>query len=120
MAGPGIAAPSEGEVVISDAYLNDNAADPSVEIDLVRLTPNAAFESTNLPRNNGIIPRGVAINEHKDDTAQSEASDATINRKVANGAIFFKARYTCRIIHPDRITKIRPYMTSARGILIKY
>jgi len=132
MAEAGISAPAEGRVKISDDYLQAHKStnNSSADIDIERLTPVAAFVYTQVPatgRNGRFEPRGVSVDGavDSDDNPDFTATSGIINGWYKNDpdspgrANLMTERFTCGITHPCRFKKIRPYETTARGIIIK-
>jgi len=125
MAGPGIIAGSEQRIKINDDYLNANSGNTNAVIDLLELTPPAAFqkESRRLPnagRMGKFEPRGISCDGSKTNNGSTDltASSAFVNAKEKSEQHFLQQRYNCGMIHAARITKIKPFNTTARGIII--
>ena len=114
---------AEGELVLSDVYLDAHAGDGAAQIDLERRLPLAAFDqaSRTIPAsgpNKRFYMRGISC----DGTAtDGDATSARINRSLLNTAEVHNRvvrRYVCGITHPHKIRFIYPFSTTARGISI--
>lgn len=126
MATPGISAPAEQRIKIRDSYLEDNYKNTGsgADIDIINLTPAAAFETTNVPRSGQsgqFEPRGISIDAaiDSDENPDLTATSAILYCRYKNDPNVLAERFSCAITHPCRIRVIRPYQTTARGIHIK-
>jgi hypothetical protein len=131
MAEAGITGRAEIEIKISDTYLNDHVADQAAVINIMALTPEEAFENHSLIRtaaprsgiNGTFEPRGIKISEALDDQG---VLDPDLNRGWVNKRLkgcpshnYNREAYAIGVHHPDSVGFIRPYLTTARGIVIK-
>jgi len=123
MATAGISAPAEQTILISDKWLDDNQKSLGVSCDVMTLTPPEAFETINIPKmghNNRNEPRGVSINAtYVSGKADSTQSYAVMKRRLKNDPEPVKVKYATGVIHADRVQKIYPAGTNARGIVIR-
>ena len=114
---------SQGRVKIKDSFLEAHKNEFGNEIDLLMLTPVAAFENTQVPKigpNGSFIPRGISI-DGKDDGAGGAdwtATVANINGKEMNDPDQIQEMFATHITHGNRFRCIYPRHTTARGIII--
>jgi len=130
MAEAGILARSEIRVMLSNDYLKKNKDAPgsSADINLITLSPVAAFvglrnvPGRGLPKsgvNSGFEPRGVSVNaEELAGAPDQSATSGLINGAARNDPYFLVERFACAVMHPNNLTRIRPNGTTARGIII--
>lgn len=126
----GIAGRAEIEIRISDTYLEDHVADQAAVINILALTPAEAFENHSLTRtaaprsgiNGTFEPRWIKISE----ALGVQGLDPTLNRGWVNKRLkgcpshnYVREQYAIGFSHPDSVGFIRPYLTTARGIVIK-
>ncbi len=125
---PDMTARSEISVMIKNSYLESNAstAGKSADIDIVNLTPRAAFEELTKEPGRGIPrsglrgkfePRGVTVNGDDSDDSR-DATYGFINRQLKSEPYFLEQKFVTGVVHPCSIGKIRPRNTTARGIII--
>jgi hypothetical protein len=121
MATPGISASTDGRLRISDDFLDANAGNANVVIDVQKMTPIAAFEFCGDARRNGnnahFDPRAIHIDNA---TTGVDAAYAVVNGCLRNERDNrpMLERYTCGNTHPVRYWFIYPNGTTARGIKI--
>jgi hypothetical protein len=126
---PGINAPADGHIVISDTYLNDNINNAAAVIDVIAMTPLEAFE--NVAQNriqgggrnmmNALDARGIKIHGALDQGVFSyDATHGEINWCLRNDPEAYPDvdSLTPRVLYPLRARFIRPRGTTARGIRI--
>ena len=127
MAEAGILARSEQRVLISDTYLenNRNVTGAGADIDLLTLTPVAAFVGLNnsaargIPRsgvNAAYNPRAVSINGNTDGV--QNGNSGIINGQAANDPYFMDELIAAEHLHRVCLRAIRPRGTTARDIII--
>jgi len=123
MADVGIGAPAEQTLFVSDQYLDNNAANPGAEIDIIKMTPSGAFETKRVAptgTDGTFEPRGVSINGVLvNGKVDGEASFAWMKRKLKNDAESARLKYATGVIHSDRVRYIYPMGTTARGIAVR-
>ncbi len=125
MAEAGILARSGVKVMILNSYL-DNATNE--DINLVELTPAAAFAgTTQIPRggiNGKYEARGIQVNgsigDIEDTEVDRDAVYGIVNYRAKNDppANFHEVRFNCGVVHPCNARYIRCASTTARGIII--
>jgi hypothetical protein len=122
MATPGISAPTDGRLRISDDYLVANAANANAVIDVEKMTPIAAFEFCGDARRDGnnihFAPRGIHVDYGTVDQADPLGQYAVVNGCLRNESRPMLERLTCGQTHPNRYKFIYPMGTTARGIKI--
>jgi hypothetical protein len=128
MAESGILARSEIRVMIKNSYLETNkgVTGSGADIDIVKLTPPAAFEYLTTKAGRGIAksgingpfePRGISVNGDDSDDTRA-ATYGFVNGASKNDPYFLSEKFSSGVIHPVSIAKIRPSGTTARGIII--
>lgn len=120
----GMTARAESELLIDNAFLEANANDASVVINVVERTPVEAFIQAHRTvaatgSSGNFHPKGIHIDN---DSSDSEATFGYLNRALyaQQRRQNCRQRYACGITHPEAIQYIYPKGTTARGIHIKY
>jgi len=120
----GMTARAEAELLIDDAFMDANANDASVVINVVDRTPIEAFVVAHQKvaatgSGGNFHPKGIHIDMESGD---SDATTAWLNRGLYAHQIRqnVRQRYACAMTHPEAIQYIYPRGTTARGIHIKY
>ena len=131
MAGPGITARAEIEIGISDTYLDAHVDDQSAVIDIQKLTPIEAFSNHSAARTAAsksgqagrFEPRGIKISAAIGDDGEidEDLNRAWINKRLKGcpSHNYVREGYIIGATHADSVGYIKPYNTTARGIVIK-
>lgn len=122
---------AEMEIKISDTYLDANAADKNAIIDILKLTPEAAFENHTLAQTGvsraGLAarfePRWIKISQviNLQGVIDESLYSGWINKRLKSNPAhnYNTERYLIGIDHPESVGYIRPFGTTARGIVLK-
>lgn len=126
MALSGISAPAEQRLAISNEWLDENKENKNAVCDTQKMTPKAAFASTNIPVTGmagSFEPRGVSLTGQFDNSKDNNVNDtvawAYINCRYKNDSRPYREPFATRITHPARVRFIHAKGTTARGIFIK-
>jgi hypothetical protein len=122
---------AEMEIKISDTYLDDNALNQGAIINILTLTPEEAFENHTLARTAvsragsaaRFEPRWIKI-------SQAIGAQGVIDESLTRGWInkrlktspahnYNTEQYLIGMDHPESVGYIRPFGTTARGIVLK-
>lgn len=122
---------AEMEIKISDTYLNDNSLNQNAIIDILKLTPEAAFENHTLAQT-GVSRAGLAARFEPRWIKISQVIgaqgviDESLNRGWINKRLksnpeynYNTEQYLIGMDHPESVGYIRPFGTTARGIVLK-
>ena len=103
MALNGISAPAEQRLAISNEWLDENKENKNAIADIEKMTPKAAFASTNIPvtgMNGGFEPRGVSLggifDNSKDNNVDDTADWAYINCRYKNDSRPYRENFATR------------------------